>query len=92
MIVRNRDQNFTEMWWQAAKIGQDHLIGQLRDGVETWRADGRPVSTIDLTDAQRIGDRAVLDIREETEYATGHIPGGPEDWAHLTGRELETGA
>jgi rhodanese-related sulfurtransferase len=75
VIVRNADQDFDEVWWQALKIGQDHLVGQVADGLEEWRALGQPTTSIGLVDARGVKDRAVLDIREPAEYETGHIPG-----------------
>jgi hydroxyacylglutathione hydrolase len=75
VIVRNAEQDFDEVWWQAAKIGQDHLVGQVADGLEEWRALGQPTTSIGLVDARGVKDRAVLDIREPAEYETGHIPG-----------------
>ena len=74
VVVRNADQDFDEVWWQAAKIGQDHLVGQVADGLEEWRALGQPTTSIGLVDARGVEDRAVLDIREPAEYETGHIP------------------
>jgi hydroxyacylglutathione hydrolase len=75
VIVRNADQDFDEVWWQAAKIGQDHIVGQVADGLEEWRALGQPTTGVGLVDARGVKDRAVLDIREPAEYETGHIPG-----------------
>jgi glyoxylase-like metal-dependent hydrolase (beta-lactamase superfamily II) len=75
VIVRNADQDFDEVWWQAAKIGQDHLVGQVTDGLQAWRAGGRPTTTIGLVGVRGIDDRTVLDIREPAEYEKGHIPG-----------------
>jgi hydroxyacylglutathione hydrolase len=75
VIVRNADQDFDEVWWQAVKIGRDRLVGQVADGLEEWRALGQPTTSIGLVDARGVKDRAVLDIREPAEYETGHIPG-----------------
>jgi hydroxyacylglutathione hydrolase len=75
VIVRNAAQDFDEVWWQAAKIGQDHIIGQVADGLETWRAAGLATASIGLVDPQGLDDRTVLDIRETAEYDAGHIPG-----------------
>lgn len=74
VVVRNPDQDPDEVWWQAAKIGHDHLIGQLPDGVRCWQDDGLPTTSIGLVEAGAIGDRQVLDIRQPSEYAAGHLP------------------
>ena len=74
IIVRNAEQDFTEVWWQAAKIGQDHLVGQVPDGLAGWRAHARPTESIGLVDALNIADRERLDIREPAEFGPGHLP------------------
>lgn len=75
VIVRNPDQDLDEVWWQAAKIGHDHLVGQVPDGLEEWYADRRPTAGIPLVGAGDVGDRAVLDIRQPGEFGAGHVPG-----------------
>lgn len=66
------------MWWQAHKIGYDHLVGQVDDGLARWRAAGRATATIPLISAADIvasPEDTVLDIRPRREFAEGHIPG-----------------
>jgi rhodanese-related sulfurtransferase len=60
--------------WQAAKIGYDRLAGHLHGGMDAWQASGGPVRALELVTAGRIGDRPVLDVRQDAEYAAGHIP------------------
>lgn len=74
VVVRNPDQDFAEVWWAAANIGHDHLTGQVPDGLEAWRAEGRPTRAIPLVDASAASGRSVLDVREPAEYAAGHVP------------------
>lgn len=83
VFVLDPAQDPAELAWQAAKIGYDRLAGQLADGMEAWRADGGPVETIRLVTAEQVGDRPVLDVRQDGEYRSGHLPGA----AH---RELGT--
>jgi glyoxylase-like metal-dependent hydrolase (beta-lactamase superfamily II) len=83
VFVLGPDQDPTEPAWQAAKIGYNRLAGQLTGGMDAWRTDGGPVETIRLVTAEQIGTRPVLDVRQDTEYGSGHIPGA----AH---RELGT--
>ncbi|MFD0274660.1 rhodanese-like domain-containing protein [Kitasatospora sp. NPDC127111] len=75
VFVLGPGQDQAELVWQAAKIGYDRLAGQLAGGMEAWRADGGPTGTIRLVTAEQIGERPVLDVRQGTEYAAGHIPG-----------------
>ncbi|HEY2266539.1 MAG TPA: MBL fold metallo-hydrolase [Streptosporangiaceae bacterium] len=64
-----------EVAWQALKVGYEDLAGQLDGGMAAWQADGGPVETTALVTAGRIGGRPVLDVRQASEYASGHIPG-----------------
>ncbi|MET8523851.1 MBL fold metallo-hydrolase [Nocardioides sp. NPDC004968] len=75
VIVRDTDQDPAEILWQARKIGHDHLIGELDGGIGAWEQGGRPTGSIPLVNARHIGSASVLDIRQTSEFAAGHIPG-----------------
>ncbi len=67
---------------QLIRIGYDDLRGFLEGGFAAWEAAGLPVGHIrKITVAElreRMGSRdapVVLDVRQEREYAAGHIPG-----------------
>lgn len=68
-------QDPAEVAWQAVKIGYENLAGQLDGGMAAWQADGGLAGETGLIGASRIGDRPVLDVRQDSEYAAGHIPG-----------------
>jgi hydroxyacylglutathione hydrolase len=145
IFVLGPGQDPAEVVWQALKIGYERLAGQLSGGIGAWHADGGTLSAIELVTAGRLAagaERAVLDVRQLAEYASGHIPGavhielgalgeyaasvpdhavvmcghgeramtaasllarsgrrcltvldgGADDWAAVTGRQLEEGA
>ncbi|MBT2446573.1 MBL fold metallo-hydrolase [Streptomyces sp. ISL-43] len=66
-------QDLAELTWQALKIGYERLAGHL--DMTTWTAEGGERETIELLTADRITARPVLDIRQHSEHAAGHIPG-----------------
>jgi rhodanese-related sulfurtransferase len=74
IFVRNDDQDPEEIVWQARKIGYDHLPGELAGGVASWAAAGQPVATVALLDAGQVDPAQVLDVRQASEYAGGHLP------------------
>ena len=74
VIVRHPGQDLDEVRWQAAKIGHDHVVGELVGGLDAWRAEGRPTGSIGVVGPGSTGRRSVLDIREPSEYAAGHLP------------------
>jgi hydroxyacylglutathione hydrolase len=47
--------------------------------MEAWTAEGRPTAGVGLVDAEQLAARSghveVLDVRQDSEYAAGHIPG-----------------
>jgi hydroxyacylglutathione hydrolase len=51
------------------------VAGELAGGMPAWTAAGRPVATIPLLDPDQVGDRHLLDIRQDGEYTAGHVPG-----------------
>jgi rhodanese-related sulfurtransferase len=79
VIVRNDDQDPEEIAWQALKIGYEHIAGELAGGMQAWTAEGRPTAGVGLVDAEQLaaqrGHVEVLDVRQDSEYADGHIPG-----------------
>jgi len=83
-------QDPAEVAWQAAKIGYEHLAGRLAGGMASWRADGGAIEAIELVSADRIDGRAVLDVRQDAEFAAGHLSGAVHvELGALPGRERE---
>lgn len=73
VFVTAPDQDLAELTWQALKIGYDRLCGHLT--MDAWTADGGERDTVELVTADRVDDRPVLDVRQRSEWAAGHIPG-----------------
>ena len=75
VIMRDQDQDATEIAWQAAKIGYDNVAGELDGGMDAWTSAGYDTSQIGLTRPNELEGRRVLDIRQRSEYLNGHLPG-----------------
>jgi hydroxyacylglutathione hydrolase len=75
VVVRTPDQDLDEVVWQSHKIGYDRIVGELEGGVAAWTAAGKPAAVIPLVDAATLSGAQVLDIRQDNEYDTGHVPG-----------------
>ena len=73
VFVLGTDQDRGDVVRQAHKIGYEHLAGELSGGMEAWRAAGLPEHRIPLVLATEVAG-AVLDVRQEAEFAAGHIP------------------
>jgi len=74
-VLRNPDQDPDEIVWQAAKIGCDNVDAELRGGIESWAAAGLPVSTTRLVEPGGITGHRPLDVRLDSEFIAGHVPG-----------------
>jgi glyoxylase-like metal-dependent hydrolase (beta-lactamase superfamily II)/rhodanese-related sulfurtransferase len=74
VVVRNRDQDPADILWPARNIGYQAVAGELAGGVPAWAAAGGEIRTTRLVHPARVAG-PVLDIRQDTEYAAGHLPG-----------------
>ena len=74
VVVRNSDQDPGEILWQARKVGYDQLAGELEGGVASWCAAGEPTTSIPVVTPGGVGDNAVLDVRQQSEFEAGHVP------------------
>ncbi len=80
VVVRNHDQDPEEVAWQARKVGYDQLVGELAGGMAAWRGAGGETSSIPLVTAEQLpgiatGDLEILDVRQDSEFEAGHVPG-----------------
>ena len=93
VLVVARPPDLDDLMRQAIRIGRDEVAGALV-GLEAWQAEGRPVEggariSIDgLARTLAQGDRAtgpvLIDVRQASEFAAGHVPGA---W-HIDGGSL----
>jgi hydroxyacylglutathione hydrolase len=75
IVIRNPEQDPDEVVWQAAKVGYDNVIAELAGGIATWQAAGFPVTGTQLARPDTFPGRRLLDVRQASEFAAGHIPG-----------------
>ena len=79
VLVGRDDRDALRAARLATAVGVRRLAGFLHGGMTGWREEGRPVATIarlaigDLHDRWR--ELQILDVRERSEWDTGHIPG-----------------
>jgi hydroxyacylglutathione hydrolase len=75
VVVRSRDQDPAEILGQAAKVGYD-IAGELAGGIEAWTDSAlATTSTAMVTPAMLTDLEPVLDIRQDSEFVAGHVPG-----------------
>jgi rhodanese-related sulfurtransferase len=73
-VVLDPFQDRAEVVRQAYKIGYEHLAGEMAGGMVAWHAAGLPSRRVRLVPAEQ-ADGTIIDVRQDAEYAAGHIPG-----------------
>jgi rhodanese-related sulfurtransferase/glyoxylase-like metal-dependent hydrolase (beta-lactamase superfamily II) len=71
VVVRRPDQDLSEIVWQALKIGYDVPVGELSGGMSSWEG---PTTRTPLLTASELGTGRVLDVRQDNEFHSGHVP------------------
>jgi hydroxyacylglutathione hydrolase len=74
VFVVGDDQDRADLVRQCHKIGYERLAGELAGGTAAWRAAGLPEGRIGQV-APGGAAGAVLDVRQASEVAGGHLPG-----------------
>lgn len=81
ILVLERPDDLWEAVWQLLRIGYPLPEGWLAGGMFAWRTSGRPLTgldTVDVHELKQLVDTSqvtVLDVRQPSEWAAGHIPG-----------------
>ncbi len=59
---------------RLARIGYDSIVGVLKGGVESYKASGKPVQTINsIGPTELTPDMIVYDVRNPPELEHGHV-------------------
>ena len=93
IVVAASDGYENEAAELLASVGL-RVHGYLEGGMTAWRAEGRPVQRIEMLNPDELAKRLdgdggpmILDVRDEDEFAGGHIPGSLHiPYAELTDR------
>jgi hydroxyacylglutathione hydrolase len=77
VVVLDEDQDRGELARQCRTIGYDHLAGELAGGMAAWQAANLPQAQLPVVEADQLDDEpgVVLDVRQASEVADGHLPG-----------------
>jgi rhodanese-related sulfurtransferase len=74
VFVLDPDQDRAEVVRQALKVGYERLAGELAGGIVAWERAGFDLRRVTLVPAAQAAG-TIVDIRQDAEYAAGHIPG-----------------
>jgi len=69
-----------EVVTRLARVGYDNTLGYLKGGIESWRAAGKEVDSIESVDVEELKRRMkagqvenILDVRKPSEYISQHL-------------------
>jgi glyoxylase-like metal-dependent hydrolase (beta-lactamase superfamily II)/rhodanese-related sulfurtransferase len=74
VIVRDPGQEPDDILWPALNIGYTSITGELAGGVAAWAADAGKLRSIRLVKPGGVDTPVVVDVRQHSEHATGHLP------------------
>jgi glyoxylase-like metal-dependent hydrolase (beta-lactamase superfamily II)/rhodanese-related sulfurtransferase len=83
VLVLERPEDLDRAVLALVSTGQDHVVGYLVGGMRAWDSSGRQLESVqqmavsELHERLQAGDKAlaVVDVREDSEWKEGHIPG-----------------
>jgi hydroxyacylglutathione hydrolase len=82
LIVGEEESQVADARKRFYRVGLDQIKGYLSGGITAWNEAGLPVEELRQISARQLHDTVVagetvriLDIRDEGEHASGHIPG-----------------
>jgi hydroxyacylglutathione hydrolase len=75
VVVLDPDQDRGDLVRQCRKVGYERLAGELAGGMAPWRSAGLPQARIQLADVADHAGGPVLDVRQQAEFTSGHLPG-----------------
>lgn len=90
ILVLERPEDLDQAVVQLRRAGYDKIAGYLVGGFHAWRESGRPIASLETRTADELaaavgeGGTRVLDVREASEWNSGHIAGA----LHIPGGAL----
>ncbi|HEY8740539.1 MAG TPA: rhodanese-like domain-containing protein [Candidatus Dormibacteraeota bacterium] len=90
ILVLDRPEDLWEAGWELLRIGYAPPAGWLAGGMMAWRTSGRDIDFLPTISVHQLqqrlanGDLPILDVRQPSEWAAGHISGA----SFITGAEL----
>jgi hydroxyacylglutathione hydrolase len=73
VFVTDDHTDRAELVRQCLNVGYERLAGEI--SIDAWQAAGGDVVSTRLVGAGELTGRGVLDVRQGTEFASGHVPG-----------------
>lgn len=76
VFIADPDQDLADAVIQSLNIGYERFGGYLTGGITAWQQSGRSVSRTRVLSADDTPSSfTIVDVRQEVEWETGHVPG-----------------
>jgi glyoxylase-like metal-dependent hydrolase (beta-lactamase superfamily II)/rhodanese-related sulfurtransferase len=75
VFIADDDQDREDLVAQTLKVGYESIAGELHGGMAAWRAAGGDEVGLSVIPAEDVVPGNVVDVRQASEYASGHMPG-----------------
>lgn len=76
VFVADPEQDLADAVTQSLNIGYEEFGGYLAHGITAWQKSGRSVTKTPVLSIDQIpSTSAIVDVRQESEWETGHVPG-----------------
>ena len=79
LLILEDDSRAEEAITRLSRVGYDNTIGYLKGGFQAWKDAGKQVDSVDNIEPEKLakqyGEADIIDIRKDSEYATGHVKG-----------------
>lgn len=72
VFVTDETVDRQDLVWSALNVGFENILGHLEGGISAWVDAERPTSHIPILEDP--GGRTVVDVRQTSEYESGHLP------------------
>nr|MBA2446776.1 MBL fold metallo-hydrolase [Chloroflexota bacterium] len=82
VLVLERESDWNEVVTALGRVGYDRVLCYLKGGMSAWQEAGLALARVDEIDAAGLDrrrrtdrDLQILDVRQQSEWEEGHIPG-----------------
>lgn len=82
IVIADDRSGVDEAVMRLARVGLENVVGRLEGGIVAWTTAGFPIETTPQWSVHDVhaqldaaADLAIVDVRAESEYRAGHLPG-----------------
>jgi rhodanese-related sulfurtransferase len=74
VFILDPGQDRPDLVRRCLAIGYEKLAGELAGSIEAWTSHGRQLATTPMAPISEVGDRLLVDVRQDSEWQKLHLP------------------